>query len=190
MEKKKAVMIVNIDPSRIGVLIGTRGEIKKKIEETFKVKLKIDNRRGEVTVYADETVPPLELMKLRNIIQAIGYGFNPEKALLLLDENYMLDVIDLKEKAKSKSDLKRIKARIIGENGRARKSLEELTEAYISVHDRYVAIIGTYEQVKLAREAIEMLIEGRMHATVYKYIKREKRKYELYAKKPFLDFEL
>ncbi|RLE82826.1 MAG: RNA-processing protein [Thermoprotei archaeon] len=175
--EEKPILIVNIDPSRVGVLVGARGEIKRKLENAFRVKLKINSSKGEVLVYAVDKISPLNLLKLRNIIQAIGYGFSPEKAFLLANEDYMLDVIDLKEKAKHRADMKRIKARIIGEDGRARRNLEELTEAHISVGDRYIAILGTYEQVRLARQAIEMLIKGRMHATVYKYIKREKRKY-------------
>jgi ribosomal RNA assembly protein len=68
--------------------------------------------------------------------------------------------------------LTRIKGRIIGENGRARKNIEEMTNTYISVYGNYVAIIGSYENANIAREAIMMLIEGRQHSTVYKYIEK------------------
>jgi len=53
------------------------------------------------------------------------------------------------------------------------ETLEELTGTYISVYDHYVAIIGDYETANIAKKAVEMLVEGRMHSTVYKYIDRE-----------------
>jgi ribosomal RNA assembly protein len=40
------------------------------------------------------------------------------------------------------------------------------------VGDRYVGILGAAEAVAVARDAILMLIEGKKHGTVYKYIQR------------------
>ncbi|MEM1858413.1 MAG: RNA-processing protein, partial [Desulfurococcaceae archaeon] len=42
-----------------------------------------------------------------------------------------------------------------------------------SVYEPYVAIIGDYETASIVKRAVEMLIEGRMHSTVYKYVDRE-----------------
>ncbi|MCS7099487.1 MAG: RNA-processing protein, partial [Sulfolobales archaeon] len=68
--------------------------------------------------------------------------------------------------------LQRVKGRIIGEEGRARKTLEEMTGTYISVCRDYVAIIGDYTRAELARQAVEMLAQGRQHSTVYKFLDR------------------
>ncbi|RLE87097.1 MAG: RNA-processing protein, partial [Thermoprotei archaeon] len=69
----------------------------------------------------------------------------------------------------------RVKARIIGEHGKARKTLEEMTGTYISVKESYVAIIGSYEHANVAREAIEMLIRGQRHSSVYRFLERAMR---------------
>ena len=45
-----------------------------------------------------------------------------------------------------------------------------MTGTYISVYDNYVAIIGDFESANVAKEAIEMLIQGRQHSTVYKFL--------------------
>ncbi|MCX8171787.1 MAG: hypothetical protein N3E47_07525, partial [Candidatus Bathyarchaeota archaeon] len=37
-----------------------------------------------------------------------------------------------------------------------------------------VAIIGDVEQVNVAREAINMLINGSQHATVYRFLQRKR----------------
>ncbi len=116
-------------------------------------------------------------MKAKNIIEAISYGFDYNDAQNLRSDDYTLEIIDLRDYInKDKSNhINRIKARIIGEDGRAKRVLQELTDTNIVVGDKYIAILGLYENVKVAREAIEMLIRGRQHATVYRWIQNWKR---------------
>jgi hypothetical protein len=59
---------------------------------------------------------------------------------------------------------------IIGEKGRARRTLEEMTGTKIVVGKYHVAIIGSYERAMAAKRAVEMLAEGRQHGTVYRHI--------------------
>lgn len=166
-------IIVNVDPQRVGVLIGNKGSVKKQIESALNVKLKIDSKTGEVRIIPQEGATVLNVMRARDVVRAISLGFSPERALRLLDETQTLEVIDLKELTKGREDMVRIKGRIIGKEGKARKMIEDLTGAYISVYDRYVAIIGDYEQARAAREAIMMLIQGRQHRTVYNFLRTE-----------------
>ncbi|MEM2575777.1 MAG: KH domain-containing protein, partial [Sulfolobales archaeon] len=72
----------------------------------------------------------------------------------------------------SQNHLTRIKGRVIGEEGKVKKNIEEMTGTNISVYEDYIAIIGDYDGANLAREAVEMLIQGRQHSTVYKYLDR------------------
>lgn len=170
-----------IDKDRIGVLIGEHGKVKKHIEELLDVKIDIDSKTGEVRISPkDNKLEPLKLMKARDIIRAISYGFNPDVALMLADDNMFLEVIDIKQYSSGRrEDIIRIAGRVIGEKGKARKMIEELTGAHISVYRQYVAIIGDYDQVRVAKTAIEMLIRGRQHATVYKYLVRARREMKL-----------
>ncbi|ADN51351.1 KH domain-containing protein [Vulcanisaeta distributa] len=156
----------------------------KAIEEEFGVKIIVDNDRGEVTIIPGNNTNFDQLMKAKNIIEAISYGFDYNDAQNLRSDDYTLEIIDLRDYIdKDKSNhISRIKARIIGEDGRAKRVLQELTDTNIVVGDKYIAILGPYENVKVAREAIEMLIRGRQHATVYRWIqnwRRESRYREL-----------
>ena len=162
---------VAINPRRVGVLIGRRGETKKSIEELFKVKLTVDSKTATVYVMPDEGATPLHVMRAKQVIEAISIGFNPEDALLLSDERYLLEMVDLSDIARNRNDLQRIKARVIGEGGRARKTIEEMSGARIVVSDKVVGIIGEYENAEAARKAIEMLARGRTHAAVYSYLR-------------------
>lgn len=181
-------LFVRIPKERIGVLIGTSGSVKDYIQEKLPVKINIDSGTGDVTITLKEGAEdPSLIFKARDIVTAIGRGFSPERALRLLDgEDYMLEIIDLRDVVgKSESDLRRIKGRIIGRDGRTREIIEEMSGALVSVYGHTVAIIGDIEQVNVAREAINMLINGSEHATVYKILERrrqelKRRRFELW----------
>ncbi|ADM27923.1 KH domain protein [Ignisphaera aggregans DSM 17230] len=167
-------LYLKIPPERLGVLIGKNGEVLKRLSSMTKTKISVDEANGIIVV---EPLTPytdaIDIMKVQDVINAIGYGFSPERAFRLLEEDQILIVIDLKQYVKpTENHLTRIKGRIIGEDGRVRKNIEEMTGVEISVYDDYIAIIGDYESANVAREAIMMLIEGRQHSTVYRYIDR------------------
>jgi ribosomal RNA assembly protein len=160
--------------NRVGVIIGGGGSVIDMLRRRLGVSVKVDSTTGAVVIEPiSPSTPVANLLKAREYIDAIGYGFSPERAERLLDEDQVLLVIDLKSYVgDSENHLKRIKGRIIGEGGRARRNLEEITNTYISVGEATVAIIGGFEEAEVARQAIQMLIEGRQHTTVYKYAEK------------------
>jgi ribosomal RNA assembly protein len=174
----KANSFIRIPRERIGALVGPQGTIKKSIEEKLSVELQIDSETGDVNVVMGENVTdPSMLFRAKDVIAAVGRGFSPEHAFRLIrDEEAVLDILDLRAVfGKSEADIKRVKGRIIGMNGKTRTIIEELTDTNIAVYGHTVSIIGTLEQAQVAREAIEMLIKGSMHATVYRFLHRKRR---------------
>lgn len=123
----------------------------KAIEEEFGVKVMVDNDKGEVTIIPGSNTNFDQLMKAKNIIEAISYGFDYNDAQNLRSDDYTLEIIDLRDYVnKDKSNhISRIKARIIGEDGRAKRVLQELTDTNIVIGDKYIAILGLYENVKV-----------------------------------------
>jgi len=102
------------------------------------------------------------------IVTAIGRGFSPENAMTLLDGENTLHVMDLREFAgKSNANIERIKGRIIGEGGRARRNMENLSGTHISVYGRTVSIIGDASKLRLIVDAISSISSGSMHGAVY-----------------------
>ena len=170
-------LLVKIPRDRIGVLIGPEGEAKQRIEERLQIELQIDSQTGDVTINLNNDIQdPSLLFKAKDYVLAVGRGFSSDRALKLLqDEENMLTVIDLREIfGRSLSDIQRVKGRIIGKEGKTRKIIEEMSEASISVYGHTVSIIGGVEQAEIAREAVNMLIRGSQHATVYKYLQRKR----------------
>ncbi|BAB60344.1 hypothetical protein [Thermoplasma volcanium GSS1] len=171
---------IRVPKDRIKVVIGKDGEVKKKIEEMGEVKLTIDTAEAEVSI--DQLGDAVKSSIAKNVVQAIGRGFNPGKAMLLFEENMQLVIISLREFAKpGSSKITQIKARVIGTGGKTRAIIEELTGSYLSVYGDTISIIGDYLAVTYAEEAINMIINGKKHRTVYAFL--EKRARELKYKR-------
>jgi len=164
--------------ARVGVLIGPKGRAKKRIETVFSVSLTIDSESGSVEISLNPEAKDVSaLFTVRNIVRAIGRGFNPRKAERLADEESALIIIDLIDYVgRSKNALGRVKGRIIGRYGRSRELLEELSETMISVYGHTVAIIGTVDSLNVAREAVLMLVKGAFHKTVWNFLYAYRRK--------------
>jgi ribosomal RNA assembly protein len=122
-----------------------------------------------------ETEDPLMLLRIKEVIKAIGRGFLPKDAMDLLDENYYLTIINIKYYAgKSRNRLITLKGRLIGTSGKTKKLIESLTSTKLAIYGKTISIIGTWENTEKAREAIEMLLEGKMHKTVYKFLEKKR----------------
>ena len=161
---------------RIGVLVGKDGSTKDKIETAFKARLLIQSQGGVVEIVPSENSDdPTTILRARDVVLAIGRGFSPERALELVDEDIVLDVIDMRETfGKNESEIARLKGRVIGREGKIRRLIEEMTDAKVSVYGHTISIVGEYEDVTAAREAIVLLLKGKQHSTVYKLLRKIK----------------
>ena len=144
-ESQVAQLFAKIPRERIGVLIGPNGKVKDYIEKKVSVNLEIDSETGDITITLNKDASdPSLLFKAKEIVQAIGRGFSPRRAYKLMEDDYCcLTIIDLREIfGRNPSNIKRIKGRVIGKDGRTRRVIEELTEAHISIYGFTIAIIG------------------------------------------------
>jgi len=168
--------VIRVPADRVGALIGRGGETKKDLERMCGVELVIDSKSGEIVVKARVTGAS-EPFRAANIIEAVGRGFSPQRALKLMEDDTVLEVMDLRDYGgKSENALERIRGRVIGLHGKSRRVIEELTNSFVSVFGRTVAIIGKSNDAKLAKDAITMLAEGSAHKSVYQMLQRERTK--------------
>lgn len=165
---------LKIPKDRVGVTIGKNGKIKHQLEIITKTELKIDSETGNIAISStDETEDPLAIWKARYMIKAIGRGFNPEIALRLDNEELILEIINLQDYVgKSKKALVRQKGRIIGKGGRTRQIMHDMLDVEISIYGKTVSLIGKIENVQMAKEAINMILEGSRQKSVYAYLEK------------------
>jgi len=174
---ERASAFVKVPRDRIGALIGPDGRVKASIEKELYVELRINSQSGDVEITLMPTAQdPTVLFRAKEVVIAIGRGFSPEHAFRLLgDDEAVLGVIDLRETVgRSQSEMKRLKGRIIGKEGKTRRIIEELTETNVSVYGHTISVIGTVDQAEVAKKAIRMLIRGSLHGTVYRFLHRKR----------------
>ena len=160
----------------MGVLIGRDGSTKGKIEDAFNAQLLVQSQGGVVEIVPRENSDdPTTILRARDVVLAIGRGFSPERAMELVDDDIILDIIDLRETfGRNEHDISRLKGRVIGREGKIRRLIEEMTDAKVSVYGHTISMIGEYETVTAARGAIELLLKGKQHSTVYKLLRKIK----------------
>lgn len=159
-------MELRIPKSRIAVLIGVKGKTRYIIERKTKTKLKVSSKEGIVEIDGDD---PFNVYNTEKIIKSIGRGFNPEVALMLVDEDNCFELIDMTMfSGKSKIKLSRMKSRLIGTNGKCRKTIEMICDVHICIYGKTVGIVGKIENVQIARIAVQDILNGAPHGPVYK----------------------
>lgn len=176
MEGTKSFIKIPVD--RIGALVGPEGSVKSIIERRLSVGLLVDSQDGTVQIsLPPNTEDPTVLFRAKEVVTAIGRGFAPNHAFRLLnDDDTVFEVINLRETVgRSQSDIKRLKGRVIGKEGKTRRIIEELSEANISIYGHTISIIGHADQAAIAREAVTMLIRGSLHGTVYRFLHKKRR---------------
>lgn len=166
-----------IPKERVGVLVGQEGEVRKRIERALGIRMAISSETGLVEITPEsENTDPVSLLKARDVATAVGRGFSPEKACRLFDEDAVLELMDLRQLyGRNESDIRRVKGRIIGEDGKTRRIIEEMTRANLAIYGDTIGIVGGYENVATAREAVDMILKGRQHATVYRFLRDRRR---------------
>lgn len=141
-------------------------------ENEIKRFLDIDIKVDDVIVLEGDVLP---VLRAKEIFKAFGRGFKFSDCLDLLDEDYVLDVLNITEfVGKSKERQTTIKGRVIGSEGRMKKMIEKAADVKIVVYGKTVSIIGKPENVKIAEEAIKMLLSGSKHNKVYRFLNEHK----------------
>lgn len=149
---------------------------KKRLERLLNVKIIIKGE--EISV---EGIPEDEYAA-EKVIDAINFGFPIPIALLIKEEDFLFEILDIK-KYTHRKDFETIRARIIGKGGKTLKTLSTLTECHFELKDNNVGIIGSPELIKNASDAVILLIQGSKQANVYTYL-------EKHQIKPVLDLGL
>lgn len=168
--------VIRIPKDRIAVLIGKNGSVRSILSDRTGVSVHVDSKTGDVTVEAPDN-NALHFFSVQNIVKAIGRGFSPEHANLLLDDDYYLDVMDITDwTGKSEKELNSKKGRLIGTGGEMRKKLEDQTNCFISVYGKTVSIIGKPHDMEPCRKSIEMILNGSQHEAVDKYLHKQREK--------------
>ncbi len=137
-----------------------------------RLRCKIELYENELTIEGES----YDEYNAKNVLQAFARGFELDKAFRLLNEDVFFQMTNLKDLFKNREQLQRIKARIIGEKGRAKEYIESTSGADMAVFGGTVSTIGTVDELKVANAGIQVIIDGGMHKTAYIVMDKEKQK--------------
>ena len=165
---------------RLGVLIGTNGETKVQIEERTGILLDIDSVTGDVSMDTETAEDPVMALKVTDIVNAIAVGFSPERAFRLFSDEIYFTSFDIRDYVgKNPKHVQRIRARMIGTDGKTRRIIEDLSGAEISIHRNYVGVIGDMMELDIAKNSIDMVLNGSEHSSVYRYLENKRRQMKM-----------
>ena len=168
---------------RIAVLIGKGGQTRKMIEDSCGGTLTIDSQTGDVSIVWDEEVDPIKKMKIPDVINAIGRGLAPRRAIQLIEDEMFLRIYDIREwVGRQPKQTKRMRGRLIGTNGRIRTLIEEFSNCEIAIYGSTVVVIGDRDGLELAAPAIEGILRGSEHGTVLFGLEKDRKRQRLKSK--------
>jgi len=141
---------------------------REQLKKLSDAKIKLND---EISIESEDT---FQVLRLKEVMKAFGRGFDFDSALNLLDEDYFLEVIEINDFCgKSKKRQTVLKGRVIGTKGKMKKMVEKYCDVKVAIYGKTISILGIWNNVRKAKQAIEMLLEGRMHTTVYKFLERQ-----------------
>ena len=165
---------LKIPKDRVAVLIGSGGETKSLLEKKTECSIDVDSSEGLVEISGHDAIL---LFDCKDIVLAIGRGFNPKVALKLLSDEFSLDIIRLRDfVGGNQKQLERIRSRVIGREGKVRREIERLTRCDIAVYGKTISLLGDSLNVATCHRAVEMLLKGAMHKTVYTFLEKQEEK--------------
>lgn len=149
-------------------------KLKDRLKELAEVELEVDKAGdGNDIVINDED--SLKVMRIKEVVKAFGRGFEIEESLNLLDEDFKLEIINIPDFCgKSRDRLITMRGRLIGRKGKTKAIIERLLNVKISVYGKTASILGKWDDVQNAREAVEMILTGCKHGTVYRFLEERK----------------
>lgn len=158
---------ISIPKDRINLLKKTKGW-KEQLKEFLDVDVDI---REDLIINGDV----LQVIRAKEILRAFGRGFDFQDSLDLLDEEYFLEMISINEfTGKSKDRQVTLKGRVIGKEGRTKRMIEESADVKIAIYGKTVSVIGKPRNIKIAENAIEMILSGSEHNSVYRFLQENK----------------
>jgi len=168
--KKSETRRIPIPPHRMTPLKKDWINIFGPLTELLGLQVRMNVQRRSVEIRTSRLTKEIgALQKGADFVKAYALGFdvNDAVALLRLDDLY-LDTFEIKDVKTLHGDhLSRAIGRIAGQDGKTKFTIENASRTRIVLADTKIHILGSFQNIKIARDAIVSLILGSPPGKVY-----------------------
>ncbi len=172
--KKSEIRKMPVPFHRMSPLKKQWAQIVELLVKKLKLQVRMNVRRRQVEIKRSDLCEELlNLNRASDFIKAfcLGFDLNDALALLRLDDLY-IESFEIKDVKRLKGDnLSRCIARITGDKGKTKIAIENATKTRIVVASSKIHILGSFNNIKMSRNAICQLILGSPATKVYSQLR-------------------
>jgi RNA-binding protein PNO1 len=140
----------------------------------MKLQVRFNTKRRAIEIRMSKHTEDIgALQKATDFCKAFMMGFEVQDAIALLRlDDLFIDSVEVKDVKRLQGDhLSRCIGRIAGKSGQTKYAIENSTRTRVVVADTHIHILGSFTNIKLARQALCSLILGSAPSKVYQHLR-------------------
>merc|ERR1712093_274235 len=167
---KRSMRRIPVPANRLTPLKAHWMEILQPLVEHMKLQVRMNTKRRCVEIRSSNHTDDIgSLLKAADFVKAfmLGFDVNDAIAMLRLDDLF-IESFQVKDVKRLNGDhLSRCIGRLAGKDGKTKYAIENATRTRICLIEDKIHILGSFQNIKLARDAVCALILGSEPGKVY-----------------------
>lgn len=171
---RKQMRRIPVPAHRMTPLKNNWTSILSPLVEHMKLQVRMNTKKRAIEIRMSKHTEDVgSLQKASDFCKAFMMGFEVQDAIALLRlDDLFIDSFEVKDVKRLQGDhLSRCIGRIAGKGGQTKYAIENSTRTRVVVADSHIHILGSFTNIKLARDAICSLILGSPPSKVYTHLR-------------------